>query len=137
MHEETTTKDYEVSFLVKQEDGAVRVKKILTDLGAVITQESEVKNIPLAYPIKKETAAFFGFARFTAEPSIIESASKELELDEACLRSLIIAGPFPEPTERVERENRPEQPAKPVEKKKETEMVTNEELEKKLEEILK
>lgn len=140
------TKEYEIGFLVKEEAGIAVIRKFLDLAGAVITKEGEIKKISLAYPIKKETSAFFGFFHFTSLPAAIKDLEKELRVEPLCLRSIIIKDPIkrdmhreegqPELSERGERVQQREPEEKPEAVKKQGDIVTNEELEKKLEEIL-
>ena len=66
---ENDKKHYEIGFLLKAEDKKADLAKILKASGAEITEEGPVSGIKLAYPIKKENFAYFGFVRFLAEPS--------------------------------------------------------------------
>lgn len=144
--EETTKKKYEISFLLKTEESLSEVFAILERYGAEIEKkENLLKKIALAYRIKKYKEAFFGFVIFMAEPKDISLISKELNLNNEILRSLIVI-PLkieekPEKTTEEKKAN-PETPAVAL-KKEEPEIspekvsaLSNEALEKKLEEIL-
>lgn len=146
MSETLQAKEYEIAFLTKEEDGAQAIRKSAEDFGFSITNPGEIRHITLAYPIEKEQGAWFGYFRFSASPEAIKGFSDELSLESVCLRHLIVSDP---PQKSVERPMRPtpikrtqakeslSPQSEAPEQKPQTDMVTNEELEKKLEEILK
>jgi len=131
---EQTTQEYEMTFLVKEGSDILCIKKAIETHGGTPTLEGEVRTITLAYPIKKETMAQFGFVRFTIDPENMAGLNRDLELDGECLRTLTVSGAFAknfvDPAQRQHKE--------PTREKQErvSDAVTNEELEKKLEEIL-
>jgi len=139
-------KEYEIAFLVKEEQDAQNIKQDALRLGFSITEQGETKRITLAYPIEKEQGAWFGFFRATAASDAIKGLSDELSLNASCIRNMIVSDP---PQKTVERPMRPLSGSqRPTIRKQEISqkeipaqtsgnMVTNEELEKKLEEILK
>ncbi len=141
---EIDQKKYEIGFLSDSETGNDDIKKILQDHGAEITEESPLSRIKLAYPIKKETFAYFGYVQFFAAPDAIIKIKDDLKFVKTILRSLIVAHPV-SPTKEAreseiasrelsavpaESETRPKKPSKVAVE------LSNEELEKKLEEIL-
>ncbi|MFA6135972.1 MAG: 30S ribosomal protein S6 [Candidatus Paceibacterota bacterium] len=139
MDKDKDKREYEVSFLVKEEQDVEKIKKIVSSLGLEISYESEAKRIPLAYPIKKEISAVFSYFYFYGNPDLLESLSKELNLEKNCLRFLVVTNPIKKTEARMEdaSERRPIVKSKIVPQEKEkTETLSNEELEKKLEEIL-
>jgi ribosomal protein S6 len=93
----------------------------------------------LAYPIQKENYAFFGFTHFEGDPAAIGDLKNDLKLNPQVLRYLIITPPFVKksawkksgPSKSQLEETRPVPP--PAEEP----ILTNEALEKKIEEILK
>lgn len=139
-------KEYEIAFLVKEEQDAQNIKQDALRFEFSITEQGETKRITLAYPIEKEQGAWFGFFRGTATPEAIKKFSEELSLNASCIRQMIISNP---PQKTVERPMRPssgtqrpmirkqEAPQKEIPAQTSGDIVTNEELEKKLEEILK
>lgn len=128
------TREYELGFLLKEEEGITVIRDLIARLGGSISFESEIRRIMLAYPIKKEQGAFFGFIYFSMLPEHTKELKHELQLASAVLRTLIVKDPIKKeyPSGGEGRGPRREE----REEKKEVPAVTNEELEKKLEEIL-
>jgi hypothetical protein len=96
--------------------------------------------IALAYPIKKQTSGFFGYFHFAFSPEEIKHLEHEMETSVAVLRHLIITPPF----KKMEARPRPETSHTPSARVQipraaegtKPEALTNEDLEKKIEEIL-
>lgn len=132
---------YEVAFMLKEETGLDRVKAILSHHGATIVAEQPITKAKLAYPIKKMTFAFFGIIRFNALPESITSITHNFGIEDGFLRHMIHAVKIKRTTEkqkgsesdqvRHQTFTRSTQHASP-----ET-MLTNADLEKKIEEISK
>ncbi|MFA6495294.1 MAG: 30S ribosomal protein S6 [Candidatus Paceibacterota bacterium] len=144
MSNDYETKEYELSVLLKDEAGLENVRTILRTGGLDITDQTELKHIALAYPIKKETMAYMTTMRCVTQPDAdLKEVSKGLEVDPGCLRFLLLAHPIvpavrmPRASHEAPHTPRPYQAA-PVaqEEQHKGEVVSNEELEKKLEEIL-
>lgn len=139
MTEDKDKKEYEVSFLVKSEEQSQSVVKVLHRYGAEITSEGQLSKARLAYPIKKETLAYFGYLWFMSEPSAIPQIESDLRLSKDILRYIIVTPPVKKTLRERQEAQESEKPAPPapapvsVEPRKE---LTNEDLEKKLEEIL-
>lgn len=130
----TTKQDYELSFLLKESATQAAVLNILRKYQITPSYESSLNQIRLAYPIQRQTSAFFGFCHFSVEPAAIQKIKEELTLTPEILRFLIVASPVrPRAFERKSPAHPPEEkspePTPPV--------LTNEALEEKLEEILK
>lgn len=147
---DTDKKHYEIGFLLKAEDKKADLAKMLKAQGAEITEESPVSGIKLAYPIEKENFAYFGFVRFLAEPSALKELDYEAKNNPDILRHIIVVYPA-EKIIKARRERRPfsgeERPSREPQapkaspspaprKPRKIESLTNEDLEKKLEEIL-
>jgi ribosomal protein S6 len=129
---EQDKKEYEISFLLKDEAGISALQNVLARFECSVISQSEIRRIVLAYPIKKETSALFGYAYVLMAPSQVQEISHELRLEGGILRFLVIADPIKHllnaPTEVApQSSSTDERPAR---------VVTNEDLEKKLEEIL-
>lgn len=136
---------YEIGFLIPSEDQKTSVTDLLAKHNCEIQDGAEThgKRISLAYPIKKKTAAYFGWIRFFASPDKIEQLNRDIQFTEDVLRFLIVTPPKhidQEPTQRreqapypVEGQQKEEQQQPVVEDKP----ISNEELEKRIEEILK
>ena len=148
--EKRTKKEYEISYLVKEESDKQELIKLLNSYRAEISNEGKISKITLAYPIKKEKSAYFGFFVFVVEPEMIKEVREKLKLNNKVLRSLIITPPIEQREKRViikPRESiRPAKTRKQpileeeqlkVKKEEAPPIIDNELLEKKLEEILK
>ena len=141
LREESGEKAYEVSFLAETEEKIEDIKRLVGQHGAVLAREFPQKKINLAYPIKHATQAIFAAWSVTASPEKIKLLEKDLQGNKNVMRSLIITLPIEKNEDRVEekkpvparragflrREPRAEK-AKPL---------SNEAIEKKIEEILK
>lgn len=141
MNEDKVKREYEIGFLVRSEEQGQEVVKVLHRYQAEITQEGQVAKIRLAYAIKKEMNVYFGFLWFVAEPDAVAKIEEDLRLNKEVLRFLIVTPP----TKRTAKEKgpeakvRPEKPSSPLPVAAEmpsSKELTNEDLEKKLEEIL-
>ncbi|MGB9608962.1 MAG: 30S ribosomal protein S6 [Minisyncoccia bacterium] len=130
-------KKYEVSFLVDDPLIEGEVLNLLNKIGATILFQKNAEKINLAYKIKGRTSAFFGYIYFETFPEKVVEFDKLLHQNKNLLRFMIVSDPFI-------RENKNNQ-----DKKSETynqkskikygqneTVLTNEALEKKLEEIL-
>lgn len=136
--EKADPRNFEISYLVKDESSAGDVLKLLKQHDFAVDFESPVKKIALAYKIKKEVSAYFGFAHFTGNPTEIKSLDHNLTSNQQILRFLIITPPF-STTKPVSQKPRPIKSVRPkteTEEKPITAPLSNEALEKKIEEIL-
>lgn len=134
MRDEDNKKEYELSFLSRTEEGARQVLDVIKAQGADVSFESPVNKITLAYKIEKESTAFFGYFFFSVSPQEIKPIDEALKIKGDILRFLIITPPFAKnsPRAAMGQRNRPQRPA--VEKP--AQPLSNEALEKKIEEIL-
>jgi small subunit ribosomal protein S6 len=138
MEEEKVIKPYEISFLLRNEEDVAVVVKKLSELGAVIIKEGAVNYIRLAYPIKKEESAYFGYIHFSAEPEVVKRINGALKLESKVLRFLIVTPPVGKMIQR--RQDFRREVARDIETPVATskvEPLSNAELEEKLEEISK
>lgn len=129
--------NYEIAYLVKNEADKERILKIFDSLGIKLNSTGEPKLMTLAYPIKKEKTAFFGWYDFSAEPENISQLEKNLKLDQQIIRFLIVKLP-----KISKKETRPKNQnvSKESSLKRSMEsqnVLTNEDLEQRLKEILK
>jgi ribosomal protein S6 len=138
MTKEKDKKEYELSFFIKEEADLEKIKAFLTNRGFEITYISELEKRQTAYPIKKETSAYFGFCHFLAYADEVASLNKDLRIENYCLRFLIVSNPVKKTEGKQSRKpsNLAEKKTSKIEQKP-ADAITNEELEKKLEEILK
>jgi len=145
MDNQKDPKNYELAILVKTEEELVGIAAFLGQHSATITGEPKVKKLTLSYPVKKQREAVFASYLFSAEPANAKALEKDLSLRQDILRSMIIIPPKPQsqesrpmgempgvrrPMVRTPRPAVGTKPAAPA-------AISNEALEKKLEEILK
>lgn len=135
-------KNYEIAFLVKSEEDQEGIRKILRNFQLPVIDGDRISKIKLAYPIKKENFAYSGYLHFSGSPQDIGNLTESLKNEPKILRFSVITQPIVKKDERrvVERaSSRQTQEAAPQLPKKtpRTEVLSNEALEKKLEEILK
>ena len=134
---------YELTFLTDSLSEKVdaetlaKVRGFINGLGGNVKKEIAWEKRKLAYPIKKHLSGFYVIFEFELESEKIEELQKQLRLDENILRSLIINKEGIKEERHRMRPVKPKAfvPARPEEAK--GEKVKIEELDKKLEEILK
>ena len=139
-NEDLIKKDYEISFLLKKEEDAEGIAEHLRRYEFEVSFQNPIKKITLAYKIKKEDQAYFGFIYFKGGPENIKPFEGELKNDPMILRYMIVTPPVL----KSKSESPVTRPKRTFEKvvKSETEVkpstsLSNEDLEKKIEEILK
>jgi len=155
MAEKGEEKNYEVGFLIKSDSDKEGLIKILEDNQFSIINDGQISRIKLAYPVKKENFAYFGYLHFSGHPANIQNLSDRLRTESKILRFLIIPQSTEESegkiseeiystrakhfSERQKAQEIPFRPSTPQPPKKpaRVEALSNEALEKKLEEILK
>jgi len=126
-------KIYELAFLLKDPSLDKVVIDFLNQYKAIIINQSPINSIKLAYPIKKQSAAFFGVINFESDPANVKALSNALNLSNDVLRFLVIASPAVKKTaERSETKKSSKADSAPS-----GTMLSNKALEEKLEEILK
>lgn len=135
--EEKDIKKYELSFLVKEEGDDKKVLEFISKEGGSIDLEPQATKISMAYPINGFNQAYFGYVHFSVKPEVIANLEHELVTRDFVLRHLIITPPFVKDSkvkqeEKASAEVKTESKTEPAR----TESLTNEELEKKIEEIL-
>ncbi len=141
--QELKKRKYEIGFMLKTEDKSV-VSQSLTNRGFALLTENPLEKIQLAYPIRKESYAYFGYSHFEGDPAAIKNLKDDLKLNPEILRYLIITPPFIKKpawrkpvSDRMLEETRFTPPAVKQDLPAESSILTNEALEKKIEEILK
>ena len=138
LKEDSDKKAYEVSFLLESEDKIDDVKRLFAQHGVDITEESPQKKINLAYEIKRMSQAFFGTLRVFSWPQNIKLLEKDLRGNKNVLRSLIVSLP----SEKRDGGQDLKKPAMPVrrqsifQRESRSKPLSNEAIEKKIEEIL-
>ncbi len=137
--EETEKKNYEISCLLAKEEDADVVLRLLRQHGIEAISDPRVKKIKLSYPIKKTTQADFWFIRCSASPEAVVALEKDLKTAAGILRFIIVKLPKEALGVQGETGGRPPRkfvPRKTTLPQKRTEVLSNEALEKKIEEIL-
>ena len=124
-------KFYEIAFLIKNPEEEKAIVDLINQYQGKIFHKAPLREIKLAYPIKKHTSAYFGCIQFELLPADIEKVSQSVKLNSLILRHLTITSPV---MERIS-EKRTEYTKQPLIARKQ--ILTNEALEEKLEEILK
>jgi len=133
-------REYEFAFLLKEEGDISALLNILHKSGAEIISQGTLKKITLAYPINKLDQANFGYLYMRLLPSSLKDLEKVLENTPAVLRSLILSKPFVEqPSPEAQAANRAsKREATPREAQPTSSLpLSNEDLERKIDEILK
>lgn len=131
-------KSYEVSFLLESEDKVSDVRRLISQHGVDVAEELLEKKINLAYPIKNVTHALFGAWRVLAEPVKIKLLEKDLMSSKNVLRSLIISMPKEKDVHRevVQRSPILTRRTSVLRREPKPRPLSNEAIEKKIEEIL-
>ncbi len=142
------TKLYDLTVLLTDEEVS-SIEALLHRAGAENLERKELTKLQLAYPIKKRATAFMGVYAFTLAPDAVKELLKGLKFDEHCLRHLLLIRKRNAEGEQAPGESQaPKAPplkvsfrngrrGAPVERRKpsEAEPLTNEALQKKIEEI--
>lgn len=142
--EQAEKKVYEIGFMARNEKGVAEVVEHVKKHGGEVVLEGAVEEMALSYPIKKQSQAHFGYLHFSADPAEIKPLNDELERVTDVLRFLIITPPFEKqkprtmPPDRVRPGQSPRPQQMPIAEKKPVAPLplSNEALEKKIEEIL-
>lgn len=92
-----SVKNYEIAYLLysrlNEEEVLTYTAKIsswIEDANAVVKYSETPKKRRLAYHVKKETAAYFGWTTFSGSPSSIKSIDKNIRNDKNILRYLMV-----------------------------------------------
>ncbi len=87
---------YEIMFILKSnEEEAIKsevsnLKAIITDMNGEITNEKEMGNRKLAYPIKKELNGYYYVMNVNANNDAIAEFDRKAKINENVIRHLII-----------------------------------------------
>ena len=87
---------YEIMFILKSnEEEAIKkevteLKAIITDMKGEITEEKEIGNKKLAYPIKKEVNGYYYVINCNASSEIVSEFDRKARINENVIRHLII-----------------------------------------------
>lgn len=133
-------KIYEINFLLDQENDSV-LKGIFSKHGLRILSEKPLQKIRLAYQVKKKNDAFLGSLQFALTPLNLEAMESDLRLQKDLLRYMISNVIIRDVKGGMRSQNFSKEKFYPKEgkdvKKTYKPALTNEALEKKIEEILK
>jgi len=113
------------------------VRGFINEQGGVIKKEDTWEKRKLAYPIKKHVFGFYTVIQFELEKEKIEELQKQLRMNGNLLRFLIIDKTGVKEDVHKPRMARPKAVVAPKPTDEKTERVKIEEIDKKLEEILK
>lgn len=86
-------RQYEISFLALREGDKETVKTVIAGAQGEILSEGRYAEMKLAYPIEKQTSAFFGSFVFSAIPEKAVEIEKALRFTDGILRFLVITPP--------------------------------------------
>ncbi len=148
-NEEKDKKEYELALLLNSEDDLAGIIKLVGTHSADGLSEPRAKRLQLAYEIKKHTEAVFVYFTFKMFGNDMKELEHELNAHADVLRFMVIASPapaertatsaMPQREERRPRSNSYAAPAAApteVPKAAPSRPLSNEALEKKIEEIL-
>lgn len=142
MEQDVPTREYEISYFVTTPEAEAELLAELKKCGIAVSSKTELAPRTLAYPILKQTSAFFGCAKFVAAPEAIAELRTSVRHLSGLLRHLVVhSSARPVPT-RVPGSSRAEDPPTPdvavgaPVPKIEPAALSNEALEKKLKEML-
>jgi len=90
-------KEYEVSYLARTEEDAADTMRLVRQHAATVEGEQPLRKIQLAYKIGRETQAYFGCARFKVAPSSAKQLEVDLAMSPKVLRSLVVSLPVVSP----------------------------------------
>ena len=89
-HNETPSCPYELTYLVRAEEESALLRRLFEVHGISLEREEQLSKIQLAYPIKGELYAFMGGTRFSASPSALQTLQAALRLEKGVLRYLLL-----------------------------------------------
>lgn len=129
---------YEISFFQKMEEDE-QVKKAITANGGVVLEEKPIVKVRFAYPIEKESQGFMGVIRFRMSGPSLSALSSALGLEKELFRFMITrtdrAGETVTDEEKGRRRMQRRSPSREPKKTFGATALSNEALEKKIEEI--
>lgn len=128
---------YEIAFYTKEENSAPVKAAVAAHHGEVVG-EKPFEKVRFEFKIEKESFAFMGTLRVTLAPEEVAPLSRALSLSPEVFRFLLTK--YAPPKEGREEERKPlvgRRPSLPRLSPQEPSVLTNEAIEKKIEEILK
>lgn len=144
MDETKDKKTYELALLLKREEDLPGVLTLVAQHQGELVSEPRAKKLALAYKIKGETEAIFAYTDFSMLPGNAKDLEHDLGTRQDVIRSMIIIAPPPSERREVpfsamppKRRGRPTTGRTAAESKPAAPRpLSNEALEKKIEEIL-
>ena len=130
-------KSYEIGFLIKEEKDVHSILDLLKRHGAEVNFEGPLKKLLLSYKIKNATEADFGDFRFTMDAGGVRDLNNDLKQNVAVLRFLIIHPAVKTTGTRTVSQRSEVLPRPSISQPESSLPLSNEALEKKIEEILK
>ncbi|HUZ92744.1 MAG TPA: 30S ribosomal protein S6 [Candidatus Paceibacterota bacterium] len=88
--EQKEKRPYEIAFLVKEEEAAKDFARLFSQHGVLVRKEGQLKKIQLAYPVEHATQAYFGFFEVEAAPQDVKQLEKDLRTEARVLRTMIM-----------------------------------------------
>ena len=134
-------KEYELAFLARSEAEVKNGLEFIRRSGAEIFFEGPVERITLAYAVKHEPSAHFGYLHLRISPASASSLAQSIRTNNLFLRFLMITPPFLRAKPRPSLRPRTREMAVPLPQGERASsaslQLSNEALEKKIEEILR
>jgi ribosomal protein S6 len=124
-------KEYELAFLVENAEDSAVIEDIIQSVGSRVSRKGSVDQITLSYPIKYHSSAYFGYIRFEAIAELVKDIDTRVKMNEKIIRHLITTALVVRAKASALRPQSVEQKA-PIT----PEVLSNKDLEEKLEEIL-
>ena len=138
MTKEINKKEYEIAFLVKNQNGGSVMENLLRKHGGEVSLRGPLTETRLAFPINKFSQAHFGYFHFIADAGALEQIVHDSNLNTEILRTLIVTPPVGKmPSGRAARSEKSSKKSESAATVAAGGMLTNEALSEKLEEILK
>lgn len=129
-------KTYEITFHVLDEDSS-KVSEIIKNNNGEIIEERPFRKVALSYPIDKQRYTFLGIIKFSIDAKFLDNLYNELKLSKATVRYLVsVVSDRKDKNKRERKLNSEKNLSHPAKIKSFDKTLTNEALEKKIEEIL-
>lgn len=134
---------YELAYVLRVGESDAALKAVLQKNGATIVKEQPAGQIQLAYPIKKQEVALFGYLHLTVpNGEAVKAISDALQLTDSVLRFIVVKIPSTQKAKKsMARRERVEAGLAGSDKKsvagERVDTLSNEKLSKTLEDILK
>jgi ribosomal protein S6 len=93
MNEEKDQKVYEIALLLKGEEDLIKIPAFLRDRGAEPLSEGRAKKLALAYKIKGNTEAVFASSTFRASGEDAKKIERDLITNPLVIRSMVLIAP--------------------------------------------